>query len=230
MKAYKRAEELEPDAPEIAFVEGLAHYDLKEFSEAREAFLKAAASADYALADDALYSLGTCDHVEALEAADNPQAALGLLESAMRQYHNVLANQPDHQAARDANFKAASMWRQIKQQLQQQPQPQQSQDGNEDEDKQEQEQESSPRDQQDGDEEPQPQETDEQQGDQQDPQQPSSGEKETDPQSAAEQQEQIPREQARRKLREMMQALRDRQKLRKQRVPTLPATPVDKDW
>ena len=232
LKAYRRAEELEPDAPEIAFVEGLAHYDLGEFNEARERFRKAATSADYALADDAHYSLGTCDHAEALATTDNPKAALGLLEGAMRRYHGVLANQPDHQAARDANFKAASMWRQIKQQLQQQEQ-QQSQDGDKDENEDQKDQESSPGEKQDGDEEQQPQESDEQPGDQQDQpdqQQASSSEKEAEPQSAAEQKEQIPKEQAQRKLREMMQALRDRQKLRKQRVQTLPVTPVEKDW
>ena len=113
-------EELAPDAPEVAFVQGLAHYDLAELEEARNSFRKAATSSDHALADDALYSLGTCDHVEALQNAEDPQESLGKLESAMRHYRNVLLNQPEHEAARDANFKAASMWRQLKQQQQQQ--------------------------------------------------------------------------------------------------------------
>ncbi len=226
LEAYRHAEQLEPDSREIAFVEGLAHYDLKKFDQAREAFRRAAAPADDSLADDALYSLGVSDHAEALDSLDgNPKLALSLLENAMRRYHNVLAKRADHKAARDANFKAASMWRELKQQLEQQQQ--QQQDKNQNEENGEQERQERDEDGQQG----QPQYREEQQQQQQQSdaaEQPE--DKEQQQQSQAEKQEQVSREQAERRLREMMQAIRDRKKVRRQRMPTLTIAPVDKDW
>jgi Ca-activated chloride channel family protein len=236
LEAYNHAEVLEPDARQIAFVEGLAHYDLNEFDRAREAFRKAAAFADDPLADDAMYSLGTCDHAEALGSLDNPQLALSLLENAMGRYHDVLARRPDHAAARDANFKAASMWRQIKQQMQEQQQQQDSCDNGEqqdgDEEKKE-DQESQQNEDQQQQEQQQSQPSDEQQDEQQQEQSESaeqSEDQQQQQQAQAEQQEQVSREQAERKLREMMQALRDRRKTRREPVQRVPVTQVDKDW
>ena len=203
--AYRHAEKLVRDsnlarAPdEIAFVQGLAHYELKEFDQAREAFQRAATSTNDSLTDDALYSLSTCDHAEALESLDSPELALSMLESAMRQYHNVLANRPDHEAARDANLKAASMWRELKEQLQQQQQQQDQ--GQRQEDQQ------------------QPDPTDQAQEQQQQQQESRTG-----------QQERVSREQAERKLRELMQAIRERKKMRRDTVQTILVKPVDKDW
>ncbi len=223
LEAYRYAEELEPDAREISFVEGLAHYDLKEFDAAREAFRRAALGND-SLADDALYSLGVSDHAEALANIEgNPQAALGLLEGAMRQYHDVLQRQPEHAATRDANFKAAHMWRQLKQQMEQQQQQQeQDQDQEEnDEDKEKQQQ-----DQQQG-----QNEEDQEQQESDDSQQPQDEQQqEQQQQSQADKQEQVSREQAERRLREMMQAVRDRKKRRREQVPNVRIAPVDKDW
>ncbi len=224
LEAYRHAGRLEPGAREIAFVEGLAHYDLKEFDDAREAFRRAAVPVDDDLADDALYSLGASDHLEALENLDgDPRLGLSLLESAMKRYHDVLARRPDHKAARDANFKAASIWRQLKEQLEQQQQRRQ-QDENQDhnEEESEEEQQSGPQDQ-----EGQQQEQREQQ--QTDADQPRE-EQEQQQQSAAQKQEQVSREQAERRLREMMQAIRDRKKSRRQHVQEVPIAPVDKDW
>ncbi len=234
LEAYQHAETLEPDARQIAFVEGLAQYDLEEFDKAREAFRKAAAFADDPLADDALYSLGTCDHAEALNNLDNPQLALSLLENAMGRYHDVLAKRPDHAAARDANFKAASLWRQIKQQMQEQQQQQDSCDNGEqqdgDEEKKE-DQESQQNEDQQQQEQQQSQPSDEQQDEQQQEQSESAEQSEDQQQQAqAEQQEQVSREQAERKLREMMQALRDRKKMRRKSAQKMPVTAVDKDW
>ncbi len=224
LEAYRHAKQLEPNSREIAFVEGLAHYDLKEFDQAREAFRRAAAPADDSLADDALYSLGVSDHAEALDNLDgNPQLALSLLESAMRRYHNVLAKRAGQKGVRDANFKAASMWRQLKQQLEQQ---QQDKDQNKE----------------DGEQEEQDQNKDGQQGQPQDDQEQhqqqqrqsdaaeQSEDQEQQQQSRAEKEEQVSREQAERRLREMMQAMRDRKKMRRERLPIVPIAPVVKDW
>jgi Ca-activated chloride channel family protein len=223
LEAYRYAEELEPDAREIAFVEGLAHYDLKEFDAAREAFRKAALG-NGSLADDALYSLGVSDHAEALTNIDgNPQAALGLLEGAMRRYHDVLARQPEHTATRDANFKAAHMWRQLKQQLeQQQQQQQQDQDQEPNDEDTEQQQDQQQQGQDEDDQEQQQSDASERPEDQQEQRQ--------QQQSQADKQEQVSREQAERRLREMMQAVRDRKKRRREQVPNVPIAPVDKDW
>ncbi len=245
---YEKAETLRPDAREIAFGEGLAHYKLGEYDKARDEFNRASGGAADALADDALYSLGTCDHAEAL-AAQDPKTAVSKLESAMRGYQNLLAHRPDHPAARDANLKAASYWRQLKQQLQQQQQQQQNSDQDKDQyqdDQQQQEQDSKQSDdQQDQKDQQQKQdESQQQQSQQQDSQQkkeqqeqkqqPSADEKQQQNEEQMEQQQaeqkDDSREQAERKLREMMQALRDRKKLRREEVKTPAYRPSEKDW
>ena len=122
LEKYDQAKTLAPNAREIAFARGLSHFKLGDYDLAREEFAKVAGSAGDALADDALYSQGTCDHAKALADSDNPQQAMAELESAMRTYRNVLARDPNHKQARDANFKAASMWRRLKKKMQQQEQ------------------------------------------------------------------------------------------------------------
>ena len=222
-----------PDSRELAFVEGLARYDLQELDEAREAFGRAAGSRGDALAADAMYSLGTCDHAEALQHQSDPKRAVSLLESAMRRYHSVLANQPDNEYARDANLKAATMWRQLKELMQQQQQQQQSEGGEQedseaqDEGEQQENEDGQKEDQQSQSQDSEKQEDQQQSesdGDEQEDQ------KEQQEQSAAQKEEQVSREQAQRKLREMMQAIRDRKKARREQIKKVPIAPVDKDW
>lgn len=236
LSEYQKAESIKPDAREIAFGEGLAHYKLDEYDKARDAFNRAAGGAGDGLADDALYSLGTCDHAEALAAKD-PKAALGKLESAMRSYQGVLADRPEHLAAKDANLKAASYWRQLKQQMQQQQQQQKDSDQNKDKKENEQKQEQQQQQDQKQNEQEQQQQEQAKQDDKQqkDQQQQQSADKDEQKQSEqAEQQkaeqEDVSREQAERKLREMMQALRDRKKLRREEVKSPPYRPTEKDW
>jgi len=243
LEHYRQAESLKPDAREIDFDRGLGHFALGQFDEAREAFEKAAGGKGDALADDAVYSAGASDHAEALAKAAEPQLALSKLESAMRRYQSVLSRRPEHLAARDANYKAASVWRTLKQQLeqQQQQQPNDQQDQNEEGEKQE-NQEQQPSQQQKNDEQKEQksaQNQEQQSQEEKAEQQQSSAEKEQDKkeeqskEAQAQQQEekeQVSREQAERKLREMMQALRDRKKLRPEEVRKVPISPVDKDW
>ena len=234
LEAYTHAETQRPDAREIAFVKGLAHYRLDQFDEAREAFQKAENFADDDLAEDALYSLGTCDHTEALETLEDPQLALSLLEDAMRRYHDVLARQPDHHAARDANRKAASMWQELKRQLEQQPQPQnsdQERDDGEEQQGDKQQQQDQDQAQQDENEQQQEREQQQAQDEKNEQQQAESSEQEEQQQAkATEKEEQVSREQAQRKLRELMQAQRERKKRRREPVQVVPVRPVEKDW
>jgi len=251
LKAYDHAETLRPDAREIAFGKGLAHYALKQFDEARGAFEQAQSGMNDRLADDALYSLGTCDHAEAIGSADRPEQAIAHLESAMQKYQSTLQHRPDHAAARDAIRKAAVMRRQLKQLLQQQQEQQKNQGDQQDQKQdqnQNQKQESPQRKEQDQ-QEQKDQNTDEQEKDQQDKQQ-SSQEKNQEqekPQESpqpsadqqqekqeqeaqAQQQERATREHAQRKLREMVQAMRDRKKNRAEEVRRVPVAPAEKDW
>lgn len=138
MRAYDRAHELAPTAHEIDFDKGLAQFKLGDYEAARRAFENAALSSDDSLVDDAIYSIGNTYHAEALAKRDNPQEAIPLLENAMQRYQSVLAGREDHEAAREANYKAASLWRTMKKQLeQQQQQQQQQQDSEQDEEQQE---------------------------------------------------------------------------------------------
>jgi len=242
MDYYLRGQKLAPDARELAFSKGLGHYALQEYEDARQAFQQAALGKNNALTDDALYSLGTAYHTEALASQQDPQLALSMLESAMRQYHNVLANNPNHDAARDANRKAATTWRNIKQIMEQQQQ--QNQDSNQDQDK-ENEENDDPQSQKDQNQDQQNNQDQEQQQNQnqqenesenQDKQQQQSSEddqqqeQQSEQEQQAQQQEQVSREQAERKLREMMQALRERKKNQREKKLLIPFRPVDKDW
>ena len=242
LEHYRQAETAQPSAREIAFDRGLGHYALGQFDEARQAFEKAAGGEGDALADDAVYSAGACDHAEAFASGANPKAALSKLESAMQRYQSVLSRRPEHQAARDANYKAASMWRELKQKLQQQKQQQQQndqQDQNQQDENQEKQQpseqqkESEQQEQQSA--ENQQQQSQEQQAEKQ--QSASAEQKDNQDEQSKEaqakeeeQKEDVSREQAERKLREMMQAVRDRKKLRREEVRKVPISPVEKDW
>jgi len=238
LDAYDYARKLRPEAREIAFNQGLAHYEQREFEQAREAFREVSASGDDALGHDALYSQGVCDHTEGLESVEqDPKLAMSLLENAMTRYHDVLEKQPDHKAAHDANRKAAMMWRELKRQLQEQQQQESDgecdnpQDGEKQESQKDQQKQGEQEQQQSQPSDPEEQQEEEQQ---QEPAQQQQQQQQEDQQeqqaSAAKQHEQASREQAERKLREMMQAQRQREKMRRQPLQRIPVSPVDKDW
>lgn len=246
LRSYEEAQKLKPDAREIAFDQALAHYRLGDFEQAREAFNRAAGGKADALAEDALYGLGTCDHAEAL-ASQDPKEAVGKIENAMRNYQSVLSAQPEHAAARDANLKAASYWRQLKQQMQQQQQQQQDQNQQNQEDNQEQQQDQqqenqdqqqnqqqssneNKQEQQQSQQQEQKENEQKEQKEQQSSAQEQEKKEEREQQKAAQQKEEASRDQAERKLRELMQAMRDRKKHRRedQQAPTY--RPAEKDW
>lgn len=271
LDAYQQARTIVPDAPEVSFVEGLGHYHLKDYAKARQSFEQAATASNPALVDDALYSVGTTYHAEALEESDHPEAGIEKLESAIQRYQGVLAGNPQHEFARDAYLKAASLRRQYIQQMQQQKQEKQNKkDGSKKGDEKKDDEKKESNEQQDRSEEKQQtedqrqaesqnkdeQENQEKKGQQQQDQEqqkseqsqekqsqneqsqesqkePSSSESqssEKDQQDDAQRQARDSREQAERRLREMMQAVRDRQKQRRETLQRVPVAPVDKDW
>lgn len=233
LRLYEHADQLKPDAPEIAFAEGLSRYALGDYDQARESFRGVSLGQAGVLADDALYSEGASYHAEALGVMDNPQLALSYLENAMQRYQRVLKHRPDHEGAKDANYKAAHAWRQIKQMMQQQ-QPQQPSDKQNDKQEQHDQQQ-----QQDGNEKQQSTQDQQQQSDQseqqknqQEQQQAHAEQEESKEQlpQPSQQEQDVSREQAERKLREMMQAQRQRQKNRKKHRALVPVRPTEKDW
>ncbi len=249
---YDLAKTLAPEAREIEFAEGLSHFKLGDYAAARQNFSQVAGSAGDGLADDALYSRGTCDHAEALASGDEPEQAMGKLEGAMRTYREVLARNPNHVAARDANFKAASMWRQIKKQMEQQEQKQdgdsdeenkedqEKQDGEEqdqeksdDEKQQDEQQESEDKegeDQESSESEQNKKDQEEQEQSKSDKDKKSEEEKSEQQQAQQSEEEKVSQEQAERQLREMLEELKDRQKARRKPVERVPAPRGGKDW
>ncbi len=256
LEAYERAALLEPNAPEIPFVQGLAQYAQQDYESARQSFERAATAEDAQLANDALYSLGTTYHAQALQQAqEDPEAAIESLEQALQRYRMVLDQNPQHEQAKDANRKAAAMRRQIREMMQQQEQ--ESEDGEENQDQEEQDKEKSDsndqekgdqdkdQEQQESDQDSEPQDSDKQDeaskdGDEKDQDKEQESEssdsedkeqqKEQKEQQAKQQQESETSKQAKRQLREMMQDMRDRKKNRKQPVQRMPIKPVEKDW
>lgn len=130
---YDRAAELEPNAPQIPFVKGLGFYATGDYQAARRQFESAAASDDADLALDALYSIGTTYHAEALANRTDGKAAVENLEEAMRRYRAVLRDRPEFEPALDADRKAAQLRRMIREQLEQQPQQQSPSDSDQQE-------------------------------------------------------------------------------------------------
>lgn len=249
LRAYEHAQSIEPDAREIDFVQGLAHFKDGAYELARQSFEDAATASSETLVDDALYGVGTTYHAEALARQENPQEAFPLLEQAMKRYQEVLAHQPDHQAARDANYRAASKWRVIKKLLEEQQKQRQKQQDDQQQEKNEEQQEQDDQQKQNQDDQQQSQEQQQQDPSQQDEQEqdgdPQDQEQEQEPQAsesdqqddneqdakqAQAQQEEVSREDAQRKLRELMQALRDRNEFRPKRAKRYRPAPVDKDW
>lgn len=216
LDAYNRAKVDKPDALELDYNQGLGHFAKGEYDQARDAFGRALLSTNRALADDAIYGLATADHAEALIAED-PQVSITGLESAMRRYQDVLLNNRDHQAAREGNLKAATMWRQLKEQLQQQQQQQQNQ-GEQDQEQENQQQDQS-----------NPQQEDEQK------QQPEQGQppeqnQEAEPTEQDQQPDRADREQAERELRRMIDEMKERQRDRSEPVHAVRPVRVEKDW
>ncbi len=130
LEQYQRAAPLKPDSSELAFNLGLSHLKLGEFDLAREELRKAATGGDAGLSGNAMYALGLVDHAEALKlAGEDAGKAVERTQDAIRKYHDVLSVDSAHAGARDAWNKAASLWRQLKDQ-QPPPQSQKQQGGN----------------------------------------------------------------------------------------------------
>jgi len=232
LKAYLAAQDQRPDALQISFDKGLSYLRMKDFDSAREEFDRASLADDLSLADDAVFGLGACDHSEALEGGDDPKQAIGKLENAMRHYQDILSGNPAHSAAREANYKAAMTWRQLKEMQQQQEQQNQNQDQSQDGDQQQdqqQNQQQSDKGEQDQDDQQQEQQQNQQQQEQEQQQQGEQSDEQQDQQQQAQEQTGESRQQATRQLRQLMDRVRQRKQDRVEYVPAR-AAPARKDW
>lgn len=242
---YDRARRIKPEAAEIAFDQGLAHFRRGDYEKAREAFNEAVHAENAQLADDALYGMAASEHAAALQVPQ-PDQAIPMLEDAMMKYQDVLSHQPGYDAVRDAHFKAVEKWRQLKQlqeQQQQQQQQQQEQDEQDQEDQEEQ-QDQQPQ-QQEADQQQESEQQDQQEAQQQNQQQEQQQPDEQQQQQSAEEQQQEQsqeqpadadpapdenKEQARRELRRLMDHMRQRKQNRQEPpAPVQPSRP-DKEW
>ncbi len=251
LKRYTQAQSLRPDALELDFNRGLGLFAAGRLDEARRAFERASLSPDPGLAEGAHYGQAAVDHMQAMSAEDLKQT-VAQLEKAMRRYHDILQANPEHAPAREANRKAAMLWRQAREELQKQPPEQQPQGEGENEEQPEdqsqpqqgepqegepQEGESQPQDAQPSDTPQQPQQGEESPGEQQ-PQgaeaeesDSEAGDEELEQAELTPQEESDSREQAQRELRRLLDQLRERMQRQRRETPSAgrPA-PVEKDW
>lgn len=132
LDAYRRADKLAPDSPQIAFNRGLAHYMLGETDKARELFNAALLTDDRRLEGRAKFNLGNCDYAGALSVQEeNPRQAVRLLTNAINYYCDSLDLLPDNTDARKNMQMARQLIKQIEEQLEQQKQQQDQRDQNE---------------------------------------------------------------------------------------------------
>jgi Ca-activated chloride channel family protein len=134
LDAYKSAEVTLPEAPELAYNQGVAYYKLKDYSKAREHLQKALATRDLALEARAKYNLGNCAYAEALQKLSDLQAAIDGLRQAINHYRDALEVNPQDDDAR-ANIEMAQLLIKdlLDKQKQQQEQQKQDQDQKQDE-------------------------------------------------------------------------------------------------
>lgn len=242
LEAYRQAEVSKPDAPELAFNEGIAHYRLRDFAKARELFGKALATRDLRLEGKAKFNLGNCKYSEALEKMSNLQEAIDHLRGAIEHYLDSLEIAPEDRDAR-ANIESAQLLikdllDKLKNQQQQNPSSQPNQDqSQENQEKKEQgeQEEQQPGDQQQeekeqpqgGEEQKEEQQLQQQQGQQGDEQQ------QPDEQKGQEGEEKEERQLTEEEAQRLLQAVRDKERERRdERGQRMRATrpKVARDW
>jgi Ca-activated chloride channel family protein len=137
LDAYKSAEVTLPDAPELAYDQGVAYYRLKDYAKAREQFTKALTTRDLALEARAKYNLGNCAYAESLQKLSDLQAAFDGLRQAISHYRDALEINPNDNDAR-ANIEMAQLLIKDLLDKQKQQQEQQKKDQKQDQQKQDQ--------------------------------------------------------------------------------------------
>jgi len=203
LERYRRVLDEHPDERAVLFNSGLANFQLGDYAAARDAFERASLSDDPALATDALYGIAACDYAEGLGLrGSDPKLGLQKTQRALSGLHDVLSFDSAHEGAADARLKAAALWNQLKQIIEQQPpqqQPSENNDENQDQEDSEQQggqQSQQNQDQQEQDQpnrdpsQQQPQDENQQPQDQQDPLQAQQQQQAAEQQEAQEEQQQ----------------------------------------
>ncbi len=216
LERYKSAEVTEPESPELAYNQGVAHYKLGEYDAARGAFNRALLTRDLALEAKAKFNLGDVAYASALEKQSNFQEAVDLLKTGIGQYRDALELDPEDEGARKniemAQVLIKDLLDKLKKQQEQEQQQQQDQQGEQDPQQQDDQEQQQDQDQgeQEGEQEQQ-QQKDEQEGDQEDKQQQSG-----DEQQEQQQQPQAGEEMTNGEAERMLQAVRDKEKRRRE--------------
>ena len=237
LEAYKEAEVLQPESPELAYNQGAAYYKLGDYSSAGDAFNRALLTRDLGLEAKIKYNLGDVAYASALEKQSDLQEAIDLLKKAIGRYRDAIELDAQDTDAR-ANIETAQllikdMLDKLKQQQEQQEQDQQQQsDQQQDQQSQGEQQDQQKDDQQDQQEGEQSQEQQEN-GDQQDQQQAGEESSEQQQQPEAQQQPHQGDEMTRDEAERVLQAVRDKERKRRDeraRRQRQRRIPVLKDW
>ncbi len=178
---------------ESVYNQGVAQYREGQYAAARDLFTRSTAATDRALEAKARFNLANCDYAEAVSLRqENPEEAIGKLETAISHYRGAIEANPQDADARANAELAQLLIDQIQQEQQQDEQQQDEQQQDQDEQQQdEQQQDDQQQDQQSQDQ--QEQQQDDQQ--QQDEQQQGEQEQDQDQQQQQDQQSQDQQEQ-----------------------------------
>ncbi len=240
LEAYREAEVTLPESPELAYNQGVAHYKLGDYSQARDAFNRALLTRDLGLEAKIKFNLGDVAYASALEKQADLQEAIDLLKTAVGHYRDALELDPEDQDAK-ANIQMAQLlFKDLLDKLKQQQEQQQQDQDQQQQDNQDQQQENQQQDQQseEGQQQGDPQGTpdgDQQQNDEQQQDQPQPGSEE---QQEHEQQDQGGRPRAAEELtpeqaEQLLQSVRDKERQRREELAQrrrARRVPVLKDW
>lgn len=252
LAGYNEAEVLLPEAPELSYNKGVAHYKLNELDKARDAFQRALLTRDPALEADIKYNLGNVAHGQALEKLSSLQEAIDLLKQSIGHYRDALELDPEDEDAKTninmAQLLIKDLLDKLKKQQEQQQNQQQDQDCDnpQNQDQQNQDQQQQNQQNQNQQQDQQQQEQSEQSQSQQQQQQEPSEQKDEQNQDGqlGSDQEQQPEEQQQRQASEaremtpeeaarLLQSVRDKERKRRDELAKRRRAnrrPVLKDW
>ncbi|MFO0972413.1 MAG: tetratricopeptide repeat protein [Phycisphaerae bacterium] len=108
LAAYKRAGVEAPDAAEVSYNQGIAHYRLDHLDDARKAFGDALRTRDPALEAKAKYNLGNCAYRTALQRLTDLPGAIEELQRAIDYWRDALELTPGDRATRE-NIETAQL-------------------------------------------------------------------------------------------------------------------------
>ena len=207
---------------ESIYNQGVAQYREGQYAAARDLFTRSTAATDRALEAKARFNLANCDYAEAVSLRqENPEEAIGKLETAISHYRGAIEANPQDADAR-ANAELAQL---LIDQIQQEQQQDEQQQDEQQQDEQQQDQQSQDQQEQQRDEQQRPS------GDQQGAGSQEQSESYQNPGSSEDGQE--PQAMTQEEAEKMLQAVRDRDL--KRRYEKLRKTqryyqPVDRDW